>query len=165
MTRFPTLIILFILASCTIREEPGTLPGRSTHALADSVRWIEGTWVMTTRKDALYEQWARENDTLLTGRSFLVRKTDTIPLETIRLVQEGDSLFYIPTVPDQNEGKPVRFTLIRADSGRFIFANPGHDFPQKIVYQLISDDSITAVTEGNENGTLRRITFGFRRVR
>ena len=43
--------------------------------------------------------------------------------EQIRIVEEADDLFYIPTVKNQNDGLPVRFTAETITKDEMIFQN------------------------------------------
>lgn len=44
--------------------------------------WLIGTWVNKTPKGNIYESWARANDTLLIGKSYVLKEKDTIVFET-----------------------------------------------------------------------------------
>jgi hypothetical protein len=73
--------------------------------------WLIGTWESKTTRGSIYERWRKASNIEFSGRSFMLKENDTIVFETIRLVQEHDSLFYIPTVKNQNNNLPVRFTV------------------------------------------------------
>ena len=64
--------------------------------------WLIGTWACRTPKGTIYETWHQTNDFEYSGKSFFLKAKDSIVLETIRLVQEQDVLYYIPTVNNQN---------------------------------------------------------------
>ena len=67
-------------------------------------QWLIGTWENKTLKGTIYETWKKISDNELSGMSYIVKDKDTIVFETIRLVQEQEVLFYIPTVKNQNDG-------------------------------------------------------------
>ena len=49
---------------------------------------------------------------------------------------------------------PTAFRLVEVSGQRAVFENPGHDFPQRIIYRR-EGDTLHARIEGNQNGELR----------
>lgn len=127
--------------------------------------WLIGTWENKTPKGSIYETWNETNSTEFAGRSYIVKEKDTIIFENIRLVQEQDGLFYIPTVKNQNEGLPVRFSAKTISETQLIFENLQQDFPQIISYTKITSDSLVAEISGTKNGQERRQVFSMKRVK
>lgn len=126
---------------------------------------IIGTWHCNTEKGILIEEWIRKNDSAFYGKSYHVQNNDTVLLETIDLIQAQDSIFYIPTVQDQNGGKPVKFWMTFGSSKKMVFENPNHDFPQNITYQRIGEDSLTALVSGVINGKNHIEKFLFKKMK
>ena len=79
--------------------------------------------------------WNKYDQNTLKGDGLKVSGTDTTLLEHIELAFIDNDIWYIPTVPDQNNAMPVKFKLVSQDSPTYIFENPQHDFPQRIVYE------------------------------
>jgi hypothetical protein len=52
-------------------------------------------------------------------------------------VATDKTVFYTPTVPDQNDAKPVPFRMVSYEGHVVVFENPDHDFPQRIVYRFV----------------------------
>ncbi len=127
--------------------------------------WIIGTWENKTQRGSIYETWVKINDDELSGKSYVLKEKDTVIFETIKLIQEQDSLFYIPTVNNQNDGLPVRFALKSSSDKELVFENPKHDFPQIISYTKINTDSLIAEISGIKNGNKRQQTFPMKRVK
>jgi len=121
--------------------------------------WLIGTWENKTPRGSMYESWAKISDDELSGKSYMLKEKDTVVFETIRLVQEQNSLFYIPNVKNQNGGLPVRFATKTVSDMELVFENPQHDFPQIISYTKISKDSLVAEISGIINGKERKQTF------
>ena len=71
------------------------------------MNWVLGKW-QVNESDS-FEEWDRVNDNLYRGKGYKIRKNDTLITETVTIVQKGKEIFYIPSVKDQNEGKPVSF--------------------------------------------------------
>ncbi|UPT68721.1 MAG: DUF6265 family protein [Sphingobacteriales bacterium JAD_PAG50586_3] len=84
---------------------------------------------------------------------------DTVFSEQIRMEQHGSDLFYMPTVADQNGGKPVVFKASLHNKKQLIFENPLHDFPQKISYSHPTKDSLVAEISGTEKGQIKSQKF------
>ncbi len=124
-----------------------------------------GIWENKTARGVIQETWTRSSDHSFSGKSCMIRGADTILLETIQLLQEKDSLFYIPTVTNQNGGLPVRFTAVHSGTDQLVFENPNHDFPQRIVYTRIHADSMVAEISGKRNGQERKQFFPMKRIR
>jgi len=108
-----------------------------------------GRWENQTSDGVFSETWKKENDSLFLAESYFINEKDTLFSETIRLKAQANDLFLIVTVPNQNEEKPVAFKLTYSSSGYFVFENPEHDFPKKITYRLINQDSLFAEISGN----------------
>jgi len=97
--------------------------------------FLIGKWVLETKKGFVYEEWEKVSDTLFKGKSYNLSDDIITPLESIELVKIDNDYFYIPTVINQNEGKPIKFRLVSSDKDIFVFENLEHDFPQRIIYQ------------------------------
>lgn len=149
------LISLLALASWSVR------PGKPIKKAA----WLIGTWETKTKRGSLYEHWRKVTDVEFAGKSFMLKDNDTIVFETIRLVQERDSLFYIPIARNQNNNSPVRFALTVITADKMVFENPKHDFPQVITYTKAGTDSLQAVVSGIVNGQERKEIFPMRRIK
>lgn len=151
------LFVILVLFALTSFSSPQPSAFQQLHALAG------GTWVMKTTRGLLCEEWKKENARQIRSRAFKVSGTDTTWLETVHLEQKGNSITYTSTVKDQNAGQAIPFTLISSENGKFIFSNPEHDFPQRIIYHFITNDSLHAWIEGTINNKERRSDFYYSR--
>jgi hypothetical protein len=157
-----SLLIVIILGSC-MNSTPKDKTDKTFAAprRIDSLQWLCAKWEMRSPDGILFERWTRENDSLFRGTGYLVSGTDTLFSEQITLEQHAGDLFYIPSVSNQNGGKPVIFRLVSSKNGSWVFENPTHDFPQQIIYAHPHADSLVAVVAGKENGKERREMFRF----
>lgn len=105
---------------------------------------------MTSTEGSFYESWTEGKENELLGTSYFLKNGDTLFKEQIRLVQEEQQLFYIPSVSNQNEGKAIRFAAIKLSDQELLFENKTHDFPQRISYQPLGTDSLLAVVSGHD---------------
>lgn len=126
--------------------------------------WLLGTWESKTQKGSLYESWQQQDDLVLLGKSYFLKAGDTITLENIKLTQLKDGLFYLPSVKNQNNGKEVAFKASSVTTDTLVFDNPAHDFPQKIGYYRLENDSLRAEISGYKNGKHEVRTFLMKRI-
>jgi len=154
------LVTSSLLFSCNSQNDKA--PKTDSHELIQSAEWLIGRWENTDDQGTLSETWKKDSDSSFAGASYYVSGGDTIFSESIRLVEMDGGLHYIPSVSDQNEGKPVDFTLIHTTTNEFIFENRKHDFPQNIRYTL-TNDSLIAVISGKQKGKPHQEVFAMKR--
>ena len=146
----------------------GIVQGQTTVTKEVSIKnaeWLVGLWENKRAKGSTFEQWSKAGETELKGKSFMLKEKDTVVFENIRLVQKKDGIFYIPTVKDQNNGKEIPFKSTSLSSNKMEFENPEHDFPQKITYTQITQDSLVAEISGTVNGKVKMQKFAMKRIR
>jgi len=164
-------LFMLIMIAITISSCNNSSNLKSTEAKINSFNelekasWLIGEWQNNSVKGNASEIWEKKNDSTYFGKSYFVVGKDTVSSETISLEQNGNQLYYIPTVKDQNAGKPVKFMLTSSNSSQLIFENPKHDFPQKISYTLISNDTLLAEISGSIDGKQNSQKFPMTRVK
>lgn len=126
----------------------------------DHLQWpgqlIEGTWIMTTKNGAIGETWKKINDTYYQSKGFMVKEKDTIITEQVTLQKTAAGIFYTSTVEDQNHKQPIAFKLTSSNNNTFIFENPVHDFPKRIVYEFTGNDALHAYIDDGATGNKRQ---------
>ena len=152
MLRFKQAILLFLLF----------LFACNTPSKLSEMNWLLGKWQINESNN--FEAWEKVDASLYRGKGYQVRKNDTLITETINIVQKENEVFYIPSVVDQNDGKPVEFKLVSKNSGTLIFENKDHDFPQRIIYVKAGNDHINAWIEGQKEGQLSKVEFKLERI-
>lgn len=118
-------------------------------------------WQTLSSSKILGESWIKKSDSLWTGTGYFIKGKDTTVTETVELKIEGKDLFYIPIAKHQNNDEPVRFKMTSSSKGVFIFENPAHDFPKRIVYDFSVKDKLHAYVAGGG----RPIHFYYFRVK
>lgn len=111
--------------------------------------FLEGTWKMENRD--VYEKWELLEDGSLSGISYRLTDGEQAITEYLEIRKKGEQITYTATVPTQNEGKGIEFVLHKPDSLTYSFENPEHDFPQKIIYQKVSDTEIHVSVRGDDD--------------
>ncbi len=112
--------------------------------------FLQGTWKMEGKE--VYEHWDKLNEHTLKGLSYQLKQGEMQVSEYLEIALNEKGTFYTASVLQQNQGKAVSFKLTNADSA-FVFENPEHDFPKKIVYQRLNDTELfVQVSDGAQNG-------------
>ena len=119
--------------------------------------WLEGTWKRTNVKPGRSgsEYWLKQSDSAWLGTGVSMKDADTVFVEKIKLMIKDGSIYYVADIPENKE--PVYFKLTDITTNGFICENSGHDFPQKIVYQLLDVNRLKAIV----SSTNRSIEYLF----
>jgi Domain of unknown function (DUF6265) len=125
---------------------------------------IEGIWIMPTKNGAIGETWKRIDDNYYQGKGFMIKGTDTLITEQVSLRKTADGIFYISTVEDQNNKQPISFKLSSSNINLFIFENPEHDFPKRIVYEFTDSITLHAYIDDGINGK-KKHHFYYKKVK
>jgi len=151
-----TIILVFFMICCSASLLPDGKTFRRLYAL-------EGTWKMNTRRGAICEEWKKVNANHLQNRGYRVNGTDTVINERVALTNTENGIYYTSTVEDQNNQKPIAFKMSRAEGNTFVFENPDHDYPKRIVYQLIGADSLYAYIDDGSDDPKKRQNFRYKK--
>lgn len=137
------LFLIIVFTSCLKSNEASKI------VVAD---WLLGKWENKSEEGNLSETWTKVNDSTFQGLSYFIKGKDTLSFENIILQQNGEDLIYIPTVKGQNNDEPIAFKLTASTEKQLVFENPKHDYPQKIIYNQITKDSLVAEISGMQQG-------------
>jgi hypothetical protein len=101
-----------------------------------SLRWLSGCWEGRLSNGLIVtEQWMKQLGNLMLSTAKTVKNGKTVEYEFVRLEQSDDGVIrYIAHPSGQEE---AAFTLVKLDRRKAIFENLQHDFPQRIIYQLL----------------------------
>ncbi|MBZ0268426.1 DUF6265 family protein [bacterium] len=143
------VVTVAVLASSGSAKEP-----------LDELAWLEGEWVRQTKRGEAVESWDRVSDDTMEGSATLATGEGTIVTEVLRLERFGEDVFYVAK-PHQNP-MPTPFRLVASDGTRFVFENPDHDFPQRIIYMRDGHQRLRVRIEGLEEGA-HGVDFAFER--
>jgi hypothetical protein len=113
--------------------------------------WMAGHWSGEAAGTRTEELWTAPDGGLLLGLHRDVTASGRTFFEFLRIEESDSGLVYVA----QPLGRPpVRFPLLRSGDSEVVFENPGHDFPQRIVYSR-EGDALRARVEGTIDGTER----------
>jgi len=138
-TSFTLLLLVLSFSLCSAQSN------------LDQLEFLIGTWKVEGKQN--YESWEKVSDIEFKGKGYRIRDGITTIFETLEIKVNDNNILYIATVPDQNEGKSVPFTLNTSIEDLFSFENPEHDFPKKIQYRVIDAQRIKVNVLGeNDKG-------------
>ncbi|MFD2602059.1 DUF6265 family protein [Flavobacterium suzhouense] len=124
-----------------------------TYSNIEKANWFLGEWANTSNEGELTERWKKENDSVFHGESYFVKENkDTVFAEHVKLWEANGKLTYTVTVPNQNNGEAVDFEMTSSTTNQIVFENPKHDFPNKITYNKVGNDSLVAEISGIQKG-------------
>jgi hypothetical protein len=118
----------------------------------EQVAWVSGCWEGSSSTDQVEEHWLplRAGTLVGVGRGTRGDRTTSVELTIIRM--RGDTLAYHAFPIGQ---QPAVFPAESVSDSAVSFANPQHDFPQRIIYRRVGRDSLIARVEGpGEHGVV-----------
>jgi hypothetical protein len=161
-----TFILIVGLYACNSSKQEEATSIASKVNLLDTAKWLIGTWQNQTSDGLFTEQWNQKNDSVYSAIStVVVNHKDTVFFESILLEQKNNDLLYTVSVKDQNKELPVSFKLISVTDNQLVFENAKHDFPSKITYSKIKEDSIVAFISGLIDGKEKTEEFPMKKIK
>jgi hypothetical protein len=121
-----------------------TLPAAEKPLSLSGLQWLSGSWKLEANGKLIEEHWTKPAGGTMIGMSRTVANGKTVAFEFLRIEQRGDNVVYVA----QPQGAPpTEFPLVQSTASELAFANPQHDFPQRIRYRRNQDGSVTARIE------------------
>ena len=160
--------LLIVLAGCGSMSGPMLIP--SDPALED-LAWLTGAWVTDAEhSDTRTEEiWSTPDGSVMLGTSRTVTlagvpaERQTLAFEFLRIEHAGAGEVIYHASPGGTSATP--FTLTERTATRFVFTNPGHDYPQTIIYEQQYEGTLFVRIEGVEQGEPKAAEWVFRRAR
>lgn len=147
---FLFLFIITIIISCKKQDEKEN--STKKYFQLKKASWFLGNWENNSKEALFKEYWSQKNDSSYFAESIVIVEKDTVFYEKMDLYQVQDSLIMKISVKDQNKEKPVLFYMTKSSKKELVFENPKHDFPTKIVYTQITNDSMVGAIYGKKDG-------------
>ncbi|RXR17237.1 hypothetical protein EQG63_10620 [Flavobacterium amnicola] len=152
MKNYILLFASLLLFSCGEKKEAKKFP------LIEKANWFLGEWENQSKMGDFTENWEKLSDSTFMGISIVKQGKDTVFHENVVLEQKNDSLFYNVAIKGNTE-EVTSFYLTSFTDKQLVFENPKHDYPTKIIYNLISPDSISASIHGKVKGVEQSETY------
>ena len=138
------------------------VPLTASPASITDLAWLSGCWAAADQDKGSGEHWMPPAGGTMLGVSRTISDGETVAFEFIRIVATGDGgLVFIASPSGQNS---TGFALVSVNDHEVIFENPEHDFPQRIIYRLVSDEDLMGRIEGTINGKARAIDFPLKKA-
>lgn len=146
------VLLIIVVGSCK--------PPRTDDEIFNDLKKLEGNW--SSYDNLIFnENWKVLNDSTLTGIGYSLNGEDTLLSESLKIQLRNQEIIYSATVMHQNQGDAIPFILQASSHKTFVFENPEHDYPNRIIYKLIRD-SLLRVRIETMKGT-KPTTFNLRR--
>jgi len=115
---------------------------------------------MTANERVVEEHWMAPRGGAMLGLGRTVRGERLVEYEFVVIRDDNGRLAYEAHPSGQ---APAVFLAETVGDTSVVFANPQHDFPQRVGYRR-EGDSLNAWVEGTSKGQVRRVDFPYRRV-
>lgn len=138
------------------------MPMGALPATVDDLGWLSGCWAAVNQEPGSGEQWMPPAGSTMFGVSRSIRNGETVAFEFIRIVEQEDGgLQFIASPSGQGT---TSFSMLSLGDREVVFENPDHDFPQRIIYRLMSDEELLGRIEGTIDGKERAIDFPMKKI-
>lgn len=127
----------------------------------DALAWLTGCWELRQGERVTTEYWLAPAGGAMVGGSRTVKGGRMVAFEFLRIELVEGKLAYISIPSRQQE---TTFTLVEQSPEAVLFANPTHDFPQRIRYRRVSENELLAQIEAGEGEAAKVIPFPYQRV-
>lgn len=151
------ILVMILLVSCQKKSN-------KKFEKLEKMNWLLGHWEQKLPDGKLLENWLIKNDSTLIGQSFFVNSKDTVHFENIILTQKANQLIYIATVEGQNNDEPVNFKQTADTNNIFIFENPKHDYPQKIIYKKVNESNLITIISGKQDNKKCQESYSMKKI-
>jgi hypothetical protein len=162
--KLPALIAAATLAAPCVAawSSPDPASTRVGEADLSHLAWLEGCWASATGEKGTGEFWLPLAGGTLLGVSRTVHngKTTVHEFMQIRALPDGRVAF----IGQPSGQASTAFPAVRISATEVVFANPAHDFPQRITYRLEEKQKLLARIDGTVGGKLQVIDFHFIRT-
>lgn len=91
------------------------------------------------------EHWQQADSEQFKGHGLLISGSDTVFQESLFLLKTDDYVSYITTGGNDH---PTLFTLTTLSDSSWTFENPEHDFPQRLTYHFVNDNTLEIKVTG-----------------
>ena len=131
-------------------------------ASLDDLSWLQGSWrteVSVARNGAAWteELWTEPAFGTVLGVGRTVGGLRTRSFDFMRIAADRDGIAFYGA---PNGAPAVRFPMVAFEPNRIEFANPAHDYPQRIRYER-QGDTLTATISMMDGS--KRVSWTYRR--
>ena len=111
-------------------------------ATIEDMGWLAAVWVGENGKSSIEERWSPPAGGAMLGVSRTVNSSGRMSgFEYLRIVERDGGLVYVAQPGGRS---PTEFVLTELFPEYAVFVNPRHDYPQRIVYELVDEETLNA---------------------
>jgi hypothetical protein len=160
-----TVLALGAIGPTIASDPPGGSDDRAATPKVRDLHWLAGHWRGTVDGGTWEASYTSPEGGVVVSANKELRDGKVVMIEFERFAKVAGKLTLIP-YPFGKESE-VAFTAERVDreARRAVFANPDHDFPQRITYHQTDPDRLHVKITGSRRGAPVTITLDLRRVR
>jgi hypothetical protein len=146
-----TMAVLIVTGSnvaCaqTGQSAAGASPRSAIRSLVSDLGFMAGCWRGLTRSGTTIEEfYTPPSSNLIVGATRYVRDGRVVDFEFTRIDQTDSGAVM---TPHPKGVRSVSFAPKVIERNRAVWENPTHDFPQRILYTRVADDTLVARIEG-----------------
>ena len=145
--------LLLALSGVAADDPPSSLP---------LLHWMAGSWGASIDGVEMEEHWTTPRAGIMLGVHRDVFASGKGFFEFLRIEDGPDGPVYLAS-PLGREATP--FPMVEIGDRRAVFANPDHDFPDRITYWMKDGDTICVRVEGEERDERRSKEWCWNRTR
>ena len=123
--------------------------------------WMSGCWAADGAEAGSEEHWLSPAGGTLLGISRTVKNGKTVTHEFMQIREKDGGIVFIASPANQ---QTTEFRMVSLEGTKIVFENPDHDFPQRVIYQLL-DGNLIGRIEGKRNGKERAFDFPMTRAK
>lgn len=124
-----------------------TTPLFAADPKVDDLAWISGHWTATVNGDQVEEFWLAPKGGLMLGMNRTIKPNGKATFEFLRIARTDAGIAYLA---QPGGSQATAFKLVESKPGRAVFANPKHDFPKRIIYELRGARLCARVDDGKD---------------
>ena len=127
-----------------------------------ALSWLSGAWVSENGNRRTEEHWTQPAGGTMFGVARTIKGERTVFFEYLRIEQTDTGIVYYAS--PKGRCPATTFTMTKISDRAVVFANPEHDYPQRIIYRRNDNGSLTARIEGTQNGRPRSAEWEWKRI-
>ena len=128
----------------------------------EQLHWLAGCWAYDGADPGTVEHWMEPAGGTMLGMSRVVSDGRSIAHEYMQINETDTGSLTFTALPSGQSG--ASFDLLAIGEHEVTFSNPEHDFPQRIIYRLLSDEHLLGRIEGQTSQGERAVDFPMTRI-
>jgi quercetin dioxygenase-like cupin family protein len=124
--------------------------------------WLTGCWRAESADSGSGEQWLPPAGGAMLGVERTIEKGKLVSYGFMRIEANADGKLVFTASPSGQE--QTSFTQVKLSRDAITFENLQHDFPQRVMYRLVSSERLAARIEGINDGVEQAIDFPMQRI-